>query len=196
MSLSFCPFFYVLVRLYVLSQLYPQSYLICICSFFSTFMSFTFWMCSDGLGVRVEDSKPRGQWFDSLLEQFVLKTREVNSILGNRNMIGKIPTWWENSDMVGKFRHGGKIPTVGIGKRPEKIPLWWEISLSGRKKVFRCMDHLVLRHPSYMRGFTYPFSLSVGGTQSLAGKGWGSQFRRPARGLWHSLHSVITIIRL
>ncbi len=24
------------------------------------------------------------------------------------------------------------------------------------------MDHLVLRHPSYMRGFTFPFSLSVG----------------------------------
>ncbi len=24
------------------------------------------------------------------------------------------------------------------------------------------MDHLVLRHPSYMRGFTYPFSLSEG----------------------------------
>jgi hypothetical protein len=23
------------------------------------------------------------------------------------------------------------------------------------------MDHLVLRHPSYMRGFTFPFSLSV-----------------------------------
>ncbi len=61
-----------------------------------------------------------------------------------------------------KFRHGGEIPTVGIGKRPGKIPLWWEISLSGRKKVFRCMDHLVLRHPSYMRGFTYPFSLSGG----------------------------------
>ncbi len=50
---------------------------------------------------------------------------------------------------------------MGIGKRSEKILLWWEISLSGRKKVFRCMDHLVLRHPSYMRGFTYPFSLSV-----------------------------------
>jgi hypothetical protein len=29
------------------------------------------------------------------------------------------------------------------------------------KKVFRCMDHLVLRHPSYMRGFTFPFSLSA-----------------------------------
>jgi hypothetical protein len=42
-----------------------------------------------------------------------------------------------------------------------KIPTWWENSLSGRKKVFRCMDYLVLRHPSYMRGFTYPFSLSV-----------------------------------
>jgi hypothetical protein len=63
-------------------------------------------------------------------------------------MIGKIPTWWENSVR-------GNRKTVG------KIPPWWEISLSVRKKVFRCMDHLVLRHPSYMRGFTYPFSLSV-----------------------------------
>jgi hypothetical protein len=61
-------------------------------------------------------------------------------------MIGKIPTWWENSDR-------GNRKTTG------KIPLWWEMSLSGRKKVFCCMDHLVLRHPSYMRGFTYPFSL-------------------------------------
>ncbi len=42
-----------------------------------------------------------------------------------------------------------------------KIPTWWENSVRGRKKVFRCMDHLVLRHPSYMRGFTFPFSLSV-----------------------------------
>ena len=59
-----------------------------------------------------------------------------------------------------------------------KIPTWWENSVRERKKVFRCMDHLVLRHPSYMRGFTYmdhlvlrhpsymrgftyPFSLSV-----------------------------------
>jgi hypothetical protein len=40
-----------------------------------------------------------------------------------------------------------------IGKRLEKIPIWWEISLRGRKKVFRCMDHLELWHPSYMRGF-------------------------------------------
>jgi hypothetical protein len=62
-----------------------------------------------------------GQWFESPLERFLLKTRVVNSVLGNRNMIGKIP-------------HGGKIPSVGIGKRPGKIPLWWEISLSGRKK--------------------------------------------------------------
>ncbi len=67
-------------------------------------------------------------------------------------MIGKIPTWWENSVR-------GKRKTVG------KVPPWWEIFLCGRKKVFRCMDHLVLRHPSYMRGFTYPFSLSA---QSIA----------------------------
>ncbi len=105
-------------------------------------------ICCDGLGVRLEDLYSRGQWFESPLEQFLLKTMAVNSVLGNRNMIGKIPTWWENS-----VRRNRK--TVG------KIPPWWEISLSGRKKVFRCMDHLVLRHPSYVRGFTYPFSLSV-----------------------------------
>ncbi len=83
-----------------------------------------------GLGVRVEDLEPRGQWLESQLEQFLLKTRAVNSVRGNRNTVGK-------------------------------IPLCWEISRSGRKKVFRCMDHLVLRHPSYRRGFTYPFSFSV-----------------------------------
>ncbi len=105
-------------------------------------------MCRDGLWVRVEDLYPRGQWFESPLKQFLVKTRAVNSVLGNRNMIGKIPTWWENS-----LR--GNRKTVG------KIPQWLEISLRGRKKVFRCMDHLVLRHPSYMRGFTYPFSHSV-----------------------------------
>jgi hypothetical protein len=68
-------------------------------------------------------------------------------------MIGKFPTWWENSNRW--------------NKRPEKIPLWCEISLNGRKKVFRCMDHLVLRHPSYMWGFTYLFSLSVQQTTIL-----------------------------
>jgi hypothetical protein len=49
---------------------------------------------------------------------------------------------------------------LGIGKQPEKISVWWEISLSGRKNVFPCMDHLVLRHPSYGLGFTYPFCIS------------------------------------
>jgi hypothetical protein len=42
---------YVLVRLYVLPQLYPLSshlYMF----FFSTFMSFSFRMCSDGLDSR------------------------------------------------------------------------------------------------------------------------------------------------
>jgi hypothetical protein len=63
-------------------------------------------------------------------------------------MIGKIPTWWENSDR-GNRKTAGKNSAM-VGNFPQ-----WE------KKVFRCMDHLVLRHPSYMRGFTYPFSLSV-----------------------------------
>ncbi len=58
-------------------------------------------------------------------------------------MIGKIPTWWENS-VLRNWNMIGKIPTL------------WENSVRGRKKVFRCMD------PSYMRGFTFPFSLSVG----------------------------------
>jgi hypothetical protein len=47
------------------------------------------------------------------------------------------------------------------------------------------MDHLVLRHPSYMRGFTCPFSLSVctpsafgagGGHTRWVERGWGSIF--------------------
>jgi hypothetical protein len=60
----------------------------------------------------------------------------------------------KDSDRGGeeKFRHGGKIPSVGIGKQPERISIWWEISLSGIKKFFRCMDHLVLRHQSYICG--------------------------------------------
>ncbi len=53
-------------------------------------------MCYDGLGVSVEDSHSRGQWIESSLEQFLLKTKGVNSSLGNRNMIG-IPTLRENS---------------------------------------------------------------------------------------------------
>ncbi len=55
-------------------------------------MSIVASVCSDGLGVRVEDLLPRDHWFESPLEQFVLKTRAV-----------KIPTWWENSAMVGNF---------------------------------------------------------------------------------------------
>ncbi len=34
-----------------------------------------------------------------------------------------------------KFRHGGKIPTVRIGKRREKILLWWEIPSVGEKSL-------------------------------------------------------------
>jgi hypothetical protein len=56
---------------------------------------------------------PKDQWFESPLEQFLLKSRAVNSVLGNRNMIGKIPTWWENS-------------VRGNRKMVGKIPPWWE----------------------------------------------------------------------
>jgi hypothetical protein len=104
--------------------------------------------CSDGLGIRVEDCQVRGQWFESSLEQFVLKTEGENSGLGNRNMIRKIPTWWENSVLVNRKTAGKNSGMVG------NFPQW-------EKKVFRCMDHLVLRHPSYRLGFAYPFSISV-----------------------------------
>jgi hypothetical protein len=80
-------------------------------------------MYSDGLWVRVEDLLPRDQWFKSLLEQFVLKTRAVNSILGNRNMIRKIPTWCENSDRGNKKTAGKNSAMVG------NFPQWEKISL-------------------------------------------------------------------
>jgi hypothetical protein len=65
-----------------------------------------------------------GHWFESPFEQFLLKTIAVNSVLGNRNMIGKTPTWWENSVRGNrkkgrkrkKFRYGGKFPSVGEKK--------------------------------------------------------------------------------
>jgi hypothetical protein len=34
---------------------------------------------------------------------------------------------------MGKFRHGWEISAMGIGKRPEKIEIWWEI-FSGEGK--------------------------------------------------------------
>jgi hypothetical protein len=71
----------------------------------------------------VEDSLPRGQWFESLLEQFVLKTRAINSILRNRNTIGKIPTWWENSDRWNRKTVGKNSPMVG------NFPQWKKKSL-------------------------------------------------------------------
>ena len=74
-------------------------------------------MCSDGLGVRVEDLLSRGQWFKSPFEQFLLKTRAVNSVLGNRNMIGKIPTWWENS-VRGNRKMAGKNSAM-VGNFPQ-----------------------------------------------------------------------------
>jgi hypothetical protein len=71
----------------------------------------------------VEHLKPRGHWFESPLEQFLLKTKAVNSVLGNRNMIGKISTWWENS-VRGNRKTAGKNSTM-LGN----FPLWEKKSL-------------------------------------------------------------------
>ncbi len=75
-----------------------------------------------------------------------------------------------------KFRHCWKIPTVGIGKRPEKIPFWWEISFGGRQNIFRCMETLVLRHPSCRPEFTSLCISAVGKVQSpihrTLGRNW------------------------
>ncbi len=57
------------------------------------------------------------------LEQFVLKSRAVNYILGNRNMIGKIPTWWENSDRWNRKTAGKNSAMVG------NFPQWEKKSL-------------------------------------------------------------------
>ncbi len=131
----------------VLSQLYPQSYLICICSLLSAFMSIID-MCSDGLGVRMEDSLLRGQWFESPLDQFVLKTRAINSILRNRNMIGKIPTWWENSDCGNRKMVGKNSAMAG------NFPQW-------KKKSLPLHGSFSTAAPVLYEGIHLPFSLSA-----------------------------------
>ncbi len=69
------------------------------------------------------------------------------------------------------------------------------------------MDHLVLRHPSYMRGFTYPFSLSVRGIahtmqvsillgylQELARQVAASRYvALPTRGIAHTMQVSIPL---
>jgi hypothetical protein len=71
----------------------------------------------------VEDSQSRGQWIESSLEQFLLKTKGVNSGLGNRNMIGKILTWWENSDRGNRKTVAKNSAMVGNFPRWEKKSL-------------------------------------------------------------------------
>jgi len=88
----------------------------------------------------------KGTLFWILVGAVLLKTKGVNSGLGNRNMIRKIPTWWENSVLGNRNMAEKNSDMVG--------------NFCGRKNVFRCMDHLVLRHPLYRPGFTYPFFIS------------------------------------
>ena len=129
------------------SMSYPNSILNPISYVYVLFLVHLCPYC-DGLGLRVEVSKPRCHWIESPLEQFLLKTRAVNSVFGNRNMIGKIPTWWENS-VSGNWKTAGKNSAM-VGNFPQ-----WE------KKSLPLHGLINTTAPSYMRGATYPFSLSV-----------------------------------
>jgi hypothetical protein len=119
-----------------------QSY-VPLSSFFTTFMS-SLSIDSDGLGVRVADSLLRGHWFESPLEQFVWKTRAVNSILGNRYMIGKIPTWWENSDRGNRKTVGKNSAMVGNFPEWEKKSLPLHGSFSTAAPVLYAGNYLPL----------------------------------------------------
>ncbi len=101
-------------------------------------------MCIDGLGVRAEDSLPRGHWFESPQEQFVLKTRAVNSIPGNWNMIGKIPTWWEISDRGNRKTVGKNSAILGNFPQWEKKGLPLHGSFSTAASVLYAGIHLPL----------------------------------------------------
>ncbi len=71
-------------------------------------------MYSDGLGFRVDDSHLRGHWFESPLEQCLLKIKAVKSVPENGNMTGKIP-------------QGGNRKTAG------KNPVRWKFLFRGKK---------------------------------------------------------------
>jgi hypothetical protein len=96
---------------------------ICILPFLILFMFKDKVMCSESLEVSVAEMYPGGPRFESPLEQLLLKTRAVNSILGNRNMIGKIPTWWENSVRGNRKTAGKNSAMVG------NFPQWEKKSL-------------------------------------------------------------------
>jgi hypothetical protein len=81
-------------------------------------------------------------YLDQSEEALILHPRFINIA---RYMIGKISTWWENS-VLGNRKTAGKISVI-VGN-----------SLRGRKNVFRCMEHIVLRHLSYRPGFTSTYT--------------------------------------
>ena len=129
------------------SMSYPNSILNPISYVYVLFLVHLCPYC-DGLGLRVEVSKPRCHWIESPLEQFVLKTRAVNSILWNRNMIGKIPTLWENSDRGNRKTAGKNSAMVG------NFPLW-------EKKSLPLHGSFSPATPVLYAGIYLPLSLSV-----------------------------------
>ncbi len=84
---------------------------------------------------------------------FLLKTRTVNSVLRNRNMIGKIPTWWENS--VRGNRKTARKNSAMVGNFPQ-----WE------KKSLPLHGSFSTAAPVLYAGIYLPlFSQCIGGLQ-------------------------------
>ncbi len=73
-----------------------------------------------------------------------MKTRAVNSILGNRNMIGKIPKWWENSDRGNRKTAGKNSAMVGNFPQGEKKSLPLHGSFSTAAPVLYAGNYLPL----------------------------------------------------
>ncbi len=97
----------------------------------------------------MKNSESRGHWFESPLEQFLLKTRAVNSVLGNRKMIRKILTWWKNSVHGNRKTARKNSAVVGNFPQLEKRSLPLHRSFSTAAPVL------------YGEIYLPPFSLSV-----------------------------------
>ncbi len=107
-------------KLFPFFTVYPLSYCICTCSFFSNLCIYVLdiWYVQRSSRGKSGRLIAKGSLVRIPLEQFLLKTRAVNSVIGNRNMIGKFPTWWENS-VRGKRKTARKNTAM-----VENFPQW------------------------------------------------------------------------
>jgi hypothetical protein len=69
-----------------------------------------------------------------------------------------------NGEIPEKFMYGGKYSAVGKRKRPEKIPVFWEISRMWRENVFQLSfpSHLMLIFCSWAGRIVQVHSLQMG----------------------------------